>query len=400
MKKIIILSFDLEIGGVERSLIGLLNAIDYSRYAVDLFLYAHEGEFMDMIPPEVNLLPEIKPYSMFEKPIVEVFRRTCWHVGLVRVLSKLAIFIKSKAIRNVQGSLMSYYCRYSLPFLPRISDIRYDLAISFLEPHHFITKVQAKKTIAWIHTDYSNTSIDEKLERKMWDKFNYIAAVSEDCKKIFVRKFPELENKVLVIENILSPQFVYDQADADVSGEMPDEAGVLKICTVGRFSTAKGFDNAVLMCKKLIDMGCKTRWYAVGYGGDEPLIRAKIKETGMEENFIILGKKTNPYPYIKACDIYVQPSRHEGKAVTVREAQILTKPVVITNCATAQSQLQNGYDGMIVPMDIDNCAKGIAAIIEDEALLEKLISNTKQLDYGNENEVEKIYRLIEEAEIG
>ena len=71
-------------------------------------------------------------------------------------------------------------------------------------------------------------------------------------------------------------------------------------------------------------------WYVVGYGGDELLIRKAIAETGMEKHFVLVGKQINPYPYIKACDIYVQPSRYEGKAVTVREAQILGKSVAIT----------------------------------------------------------------------
>ena len=85
----------------------------------------------------------------------------------------------------------------------------------------------------------------------------------------------------------------------------------------------------------------------------------------MEENVIILGKRSNPYPYIKTCDIYVQPSRYEGKSVTVREAQMLCKPVVVTNYPTAKSQINDGVDGVIVPMDNEGCAEGIVAFIQD-----------------------------------
>lgn len=396
MKKIFIASFDLEIGGVERSLIGLLNAIDYTKYDVDLFLYAHEGEFMSMIPQNVNLLPQIKKYSMFEKPIKEVLKQKCYYIGFVRLLSKLFIFLKSKIQKNVTASLMNYYCKYSLPNLPQLSGSHYDLAISFLTPHYFVLeKINAKKKIAWIHTDYSYISVDDKFEIKMWEKFDDIAAVSESCQKTFIKIFSALEKKVIVIENILSPFFVSQQADRDVSDEMPNEDGVVKLCTVGRFSDAKGFDKAVVICKKLVDMDCKVKWYIIGYGGDEPIIRAAIRETGMEEKFIILGKKTNPYPYMKACDIYIQPSRYEGKAVTVREAQMLCKPVVITNFATATSQLQDGYDGVIVPMDIDGCAREIKNVIEDKDLQQRLIRNTKKNNYGNESEIGKIYGLIE-----
>ena len=115
----------------------------------------------------------------------------------------------------------------------------------------------------------------------------------------------------------------------------------------------------------------------------------------MEDRVIILGKKENPYPYIKACDLYVQPSRYEGKAVTVREAQMLCKPVVITRYATSASQLEDGVDGVIVPMDNEGCAKGIAAVIQDEKLRQHLIENTRNRDYSNAEEIEKIYQVME-----
>ena len=117
----------------------------------------------------------------------------------------------------------------------------------------------------------------------------------------------------------------------------------------------------------------------------------------MQEHVIILGKRSNPYPYIKACDIYVQPSRYEGKSVTVREAQMLCKPVVVTNYPTASSQIKNGVDGVIVPMDNEGCARGLAEVVTDKALQERLVDYLKKHDYGNESEVDKVYRIAEEA---
>ena len=114
----------------------------------------------------------------------------------------------------------------------------------------------------------------------------------------------------------------------------------------------------------------------------------------MEDNVIILGKKNNPYPYIKECDIYVQPSRYEGKAVTVREAQMLNKPVVITKFSTSRSQLKDGIDGIIVSLDNEGCARGIIDLIRDKNLQNKLIENTKENDYSNMKEVQKIYDKI------
>ena len=114
----------------------------------------------------------------------------------------------------------------------------------------------------------------------------------------------------------------------------------------------------------------------------------------MQEYVIILGKKENPYPYIKACDIYVQPSRYEGKCVAVREAQILGKPVIITNYETSASQLENGVDGIIVPMDNQSCADGIIRLIRNKELQKKLVFNMEKREYTNANEINKIYQLI------
>ena len=166
--------------------------------------------------------------------------------------------------------------------------------------------------------------------------------------------------------------------------------------SIGRFCNAKNFDNIPVICKYIVDKGLNIKWYIIGYGGDEQLIKDKIQEYNMGNYVFILGKKENPYPYIKACDIYIQPSRYEGKAVTVREAQILCKPVVITNYPTSKSQIDDGIDGIIVPMDNEGCAQGIIDFINDKELQDKIVNYLKEHDYSNSNEVEKIYQLMED----
>lgn len=167
------------------------------------------------------------------------------------------------------------------------------------------------------------------------------------------------------------------------------------LLSIGRFSYAKNYDNVPDICRRIVDAGMTDiMWFIVGYGSEKPLILRKITEAGMENHVIILGKKTNPYPYIKACNIYVQPSRYEGKSVTVREAQMLYKPVVVTNYPTASSQIKDGKDGVIVPMDNQGCAEGIVNLLKDKAKQEEIIQYLKTHDYGNEAEVEKLYRLI------
>ena len=198
-----------------------------------------------------------------------------------------------------------------------------------------------------------------------------------------------------MIENILPKNYIINKASLmnDEIREINTDT-TIKLLSIGRFCEAKNFDNVPNICKRILNKGLNIKWYLIGYGGDEQLIKDKIKEEGMKEHVIMLGKKDNPYPYIKACDYYVQPSRYEGKAVTVREAQILEKPVIITRYATSSSQLDEGIDGVIVPMDNEGCAQGIVDFINNKELQDNIVSYLKEKDYSNSSEIEKIYELM------
>ena len=394
--RILILIHYLEIGGAEISLIGLLNAIDKAKYDVDLFVYSHQGELMQLIPDGVNLLPEIPKYSTLERPMKEVLREGYVDIVAARLLAKIRHrrYRRTHKINGEDASIFQYVANCTTPLLPMVSDKEYDLAISFLNPHNIcLDKVRAKKKVAWIHTDYTKIHINKHLELPYWSGFDHIASISEAATEAFVKIFPELATKVIEIENILSPSFVQKRANGTAE-EIEPTSGVVNLLSVGRFCTAKNYDNLPFICKHLVEMGVNVRWYIIGFGGQEQLIREKIAEAGMEKRVIILGKRSNPYPYIKACDIYVQPSRYEGKSVTVREAQMLYKPVVVTNYPTASSQIENGVDGMIVPMDNRACAEGIKALIDNKELQARIVEHLHTHDYGNETEVEKIYKLI------
>ncbi len=396
MKKRIFIAIQyLEIGGAERSLIGLLNAIDYTRCEVDLFVYLHTGEFMSLIPKEVNLLPEIKEYAAINRPIKDILREGCIGIAIARIFAKLQYALYSKINKPREHSgIFQYVADCVTPLLPSLKRLgTYDVAISFLTPHNIVRdKVDAKEKIAWIHTDYSTISVNANKELPVWEAFDKIFAVSKGVKETFEKAFPTLGYKIEVMENILSPESIHKQAAMfDVTEEMPTIDGEMRFCSVGRFTEAKNFDNVPYMCKMLADKGLRFKWYIIGYGGDEHIIRENIEKTGTQHLCILLGKKSNPYPYINTCDIYIQPSRFEGKAVTVREAQILCKPVIITRFATSAAQLNDGIDGVIVPLDNAGAVEGIYNFAIDKELQKSLINYMSTHDFGNENEVERIY---------
>ena len=384
----------LELGGAEISLIGLLNAIDTSRYDVDLFVYSHRGELMKMIPAGIHLLPEVKEYAQIEKPIKEVLKQGGWEIALARLWAKYRFSRYAKKNDLKDGAAILHYISESvMPFLPDLTKYgEYDLAISFLIPHDIVLKkVRAKKKIAWIHTDYTRISVDVNKELPIWSRFDKIASISQDVTQTFLQIFPSLSDKIVEINNILSPLFVQNRAKEFAVSLANEKQNLL---SVGRYTSQKNFDNVPDICKRIREIGCDVYWYIIGYGGDETFIRSRIKEAGMEEYVILLGKKENPYPYMKACDIYVQPSRYEGNSVTVREAQMLCKPIVVTDYPTANSQIKQGVDGIIVPLENEGCAKGIVEFIKNKALQKKIVNYLQTHDYGNEKEIEKIYSLI------
>lgn len=284
--------------------------------------------------------------------------------------------------------------KLSLPYLPDLGRT-YDVAISYLWPHYFVAdKVKAKKKIAWIHTDYSTIDTNTRMDLKMWKNFDHIIAVSEACKTSFIKKYPELSGKVIIMENITSPDLVNTLADHEEAQEMKNDPRT-KLLTIARLCHQKGIDNAIKAMKRLRDKGYENvAWYVVGYGGDRGELEKLIRHHGLQDSFYLLGKKTNPYPYLRACDIYVQPSRYEGKAVTVLEAQIMGKPVLITNYATANSQLKHGIDGYITDQGVDGIVQGVEELLSNHTLCNELIKNTKKRSYRNQSEIKTLYQLI------
>ncbi len=379
----------MELGGAETSLLGILQSVDYNNFEVDLLLLDPSGALMDLIPKNVNILNTPKPYRHLFLPIKDVVKAGDFPIAAARIAARTA----GKKYSPKTYAIKQFAHKYATPFLPKIKK-RYDIALSFIDPHIIIgEKVNAAVKLGWIHFPFSKVNMNKKLDLEMWQKLDYIVNVSSECKALFDKYYPELSGKSIVLENVLSSEFIHKRSEAfNVKDEMPKKG--IRLLSVGRFVVAKNFDNVPEICKMIRETGLNVKWYIIGYGGSEQLVKDKIEEYGMQEHVILLGKKDNPYPYINACDIYVQPSRYEGKSVAVREAQILNKPVVITKYATSADQLEDGTDGVVVPMDNAGCAKGICDFINNKALRVKIAENQKHRDYTNSSELQKIYRLI------
>ena len=397
-KSLLIVSHALELGGAERSLIGLLDALDPQEWDIDLFLLRHEGELMGDIPAHVDLLPQIPAYTVLARPMKDTLREGHILLTASRMAGKSAArrYTKRHGFTDSVVSL-EYSHKYTCPLMPPIQPGKtYDLAISFLTPHYFVArKVSARKKIAWIHTDYSRVQVDRASETAMWGAYDYIASISDAVSEGFLGTFPTLGDKLVLIENIIPEKLLRRQA-CQQARDLVRTGDEKILLSVGRFSNAKNFDNVPWICKGILESGLDVKWYLIGFGSDEALIRRNIAEAGMDDRVIILGKKSNPYPYITACDLYVQPSRYEGNCVTVHEAQMLGKPVVITRYATSASQLEEGVDGVIVPMDNAGCAEGIAALLRDPGKMEQLSAACLGRDYSSRNAARALMDCLKE----
>lgn len=396
LKKILVVSLGMEIGGAERSLLTMLSELDYSKVEVDLFLLHRKGDLLKYIPKEVNVLEENECYSQLAIPLIDVVKNKKYSIVYGRIKAKILAKIYDAFHRPKNESYveLEYSHKYTQNYMPQIADDKYDLIISYLTPHYFAAKkAYGRKKIAWIHTDYAYIDCDVNSEKKMWDQYDKIVAISVAVKESFLKKFPMLEDKIIMVENTVSRKFIERQAnEIDVLNQLDQQS--VRLLSIGRFCHQKNFDNIPEICSLLIKQGHNVKWYIIGFGEDENLIKSRIKEYGMEKSVIILGKKINPYPYIKACDIYVQPSRYEGKAITVLEAQALNKSVIITNYGTASGQLKNGNNGIIVSLNNKECAEDIGKIIDDIKLQRKLTENCEKMQFPNDFGI--LYELCED----
>lgn len=404
MKRSILISvYDMEIGGVERSLINMLNSFDYERFEVDLLVFSHQGDLLHLLSGNARLLPENKSYKIFRKSIAQCVRDGQYAAVFIRLFMKLVAGARARRLNLREGSgyiQLQLVSKYLSSLMPAIGK-KYDAAISYAWPHDFMMKkVNADIKVAWIHTDYSNVDVDNRLDYAMWEQFDRIISISDACTDAFISQYPQLLGKMGLVENITSPAMIKEMAN-DISSEPLFDSDNFNILSVGRLSFVKGFDMAIYALKILKDKGYRNiKWYVIGFGGTEEELKLLIAEQKLEDNFILLGKKNNPYPYMSACDLYVQPSRYEGKAVSVTEAQILGKAVLITNYSTSASQVHHGINGYIADMSPEGIAEEIEQLFLSTEKRQELERHCSEQSFDNSYELEKLYNMIDGERAG
>ena len=393
-KSLLFIIPSLEGGGAERSLVTLLNLLDYEKYDVDLMLFRREGFFLGLVPECVNILDGGADYRHYDGSLASGFlyfiRKGKPGLAASRLRYAAAIRkVKSPGESRLVWNLLSEN-------LPRLEK-EYDAAIGYLEgnsTYYCVDKTKAKKKIGYIHSDYSKLNPDIVIDTAYFEKLDRLVAVSGECARNLVKIHPAAAAKTTVIENIVSKAEIEKLAGSEPLFDAQYRG--LNLLTVGRLSPEKGIDLAVEACRNLLDMSMDLRWHIVGDGPLRNELEGLVKNTGIERNFLFLGRQTNPYKYMAQCDIYVQPSRYEGKSIAVDEAKVLAKPIVCTEFSTVHGQIEDGVTGLIAGMDAASLADKIKLLAENSLLRQKLTANLREQSVGNEGEIEKFYALLNE----
>ncbi|EJR53263.1 hypothetical protein IIM_02627 [Bacillus cereus VD107] len=399
-KNLLFVMPSLSAGGGERSLVNLLSQINYQLYNVDLFLFHHEGIFMEYVPKEVRILPIQEKYQTFTLPLFQSIKTFVSNAEISLAYNRFLFFIKNRMGGNI-SKREQYNWKYVAQSLNQIEK-QYDVAIGFLEKtstYFCVDKVKAHKKIGWVHIDYNKLGMDPDFDALYFGKLDNIVTVSEECANVLVNKFPNKQSEINVIYNIVSPTMIHKMANQENKDVYCRKDNEIIILSIGRLHYQKGFEMAIQSCKELVDKGYKIRWNIIGEGTEREKLSDLIKINRLEGNITLLGLKSNPYPYIKQADIYVQPSRFEGKSIAIDEAKILNKPILVTNFSTAKDQIENEVNGLIVGMNSESIANGIEKLIKDIELKNKLVNNLTNESLGTEEEIDKLYEMLKDGSL-
>ncbi len=376
-------------GGAERSLITLLNLLDYEKYDVDLLVFRREGLFVPSVPKAVNLIDGGADYASFDGSAAAYIKNNLKSLHIGRALNRVKY---SKAVEKGNRKATWQTMKKALPCLSK----NYDAAIGYLEGnaiYYCVDCVKAETKIGYIHNDYNKLGLDKNFDEPFFEKLDYLVSVSPECSNVLKETFPVLKSKVKTVENIVSPSSLSSFANM-----VPDEyknANTKILLTVGRLSKQKGYDIAVDAAEILAKKNIAFRWFSIGRGELQNTIEKKIKEKNLQDKFILLGERANPYPYVKGCDIYVQPSYFEGKSIAIDEAKCFAKPIVATRFTTVLDQLTDEKTALLAEINAKSVAEKIERLIVDEALRNALSEGLKKEKIGNEEETERFYEMLE-----
>lgn len=374
-KQLLFMIINMNVGGTEKALLNMLEQLPPENYNITLLMLEEYGGFMNQIPRHVTIeyvidYPGMK--ELINKPLLHVALRSLkkWELG--KFIKASSLYIGSKLLQD-----RTFLYQTILKDYPQTAKT-YDIAVAYAGPMDFISyfvlkKIKAANKLQWVHFDITKIGFNCTFASKMYPYFDKIYAVSKQARNNLVHALPHLEEKTAVFYNLVSAQSVMNQSREGRGFSDPFEG--IRILTIGRLSIEKGQDLAIRALDRLIQDGYKVKWYCVGEGSSRKELEKLIAEFDLQEHFILLGSNPNPYPYLAQCDLYVQPSRHEGYCITLNEARCLNKPIVTTDFNGAREQITDGSTGSIVAINEYEIYIAVKQLLDNPALRSNYIKN-------------------------
>lgn len=393
-KKLLFVNESLALAGGEKSLIALLSKLDPNKYEIDLQLFKYGKELDAFIPEHVNILPPL-PYTQF------VTKGWFKNIGTLINLSTIGFFISKLTYSiNIRRGAYNHpeksqiYWKAAANSLT-VSNKKYDVAIAYAQgipTYYVIDKTEAKRKIAWVNTNVDFPPVNKIFQKSYYKKYDVIVPVSEITKEHLNNVFPQLRSKYYTIYDMIDYASILNMASLKT---VNFNKKIFNILTVSRLNQyMKGFDITLQVCKILKERGVIFHWYVLGEGSYREKIQEFVAVNKLESFITLLGTNSNPYPYYKSADLYVQTSRKEGFGISIAEARLLNLPVVTTRFDTVFMQMVHGKNGLVVDINATAVANAIELLMKNKQLYKSIIEYQKQEQKENYESVEKFDRLI------
>ena len=374
-------------------MVSLLNAWDTEKYETSLLLCCKDGDvFSDYLPKNIQLI-----YNPVIEHVMGGFSSLKWllvHGHFLLCLGVLLRLILSRIYRSLASELIAR-------MMPIVSDVHYDLIVDYGGQqllYYMVNKLSATKKVSFFHSDYSKWSFYYNADKKYYPLVDHIFTISQTCVDSLKHFFPNCADRVSIMENISSPTIIRQQSLESI-GEFKKQIDQMKangntiLCTIGHICRGKGFDFAIEASDILKRNGINFKWIFIGKVLEEDLLKL-IADKELDDNILLVGIQSNPYPYIGLSDIVVHPSRFEGKSIALDEAKILCKPIVVTNFSTVGDQFENGRNGTICEMSGKAVANAIIELINDSSLQDSYRMYLESHIIDNSSEVNKLYTYL------
>lgn len=350
--KLLFVIDSLRMGGAEKSLVTLLNLLPVADWDIEVMRMADGGELQPLLPPGLRLS--------------QVALHAPGLTGRVRYFAARAAMRIRRLISRRPGhpnDLFWRFMRHSVP--PHKGE--YDVAIAYQQgfPTAYVaTRVNARRKIAWVNADVAGAGYDAQFNMPFYRQMHTIVTVSDTLRALFTERYPSLASRVTAIRDIVDPDAVHRLAQGPSPYPAPLD-GTMRLLTVARMEHIKGLDLAIGAARLLRDSGLRFHWHFLGDGREHAALQALIDRHSLNGYVTLHGTVTNPYPWMRGCDIYIQPSRHEGYGIAIVEAMILQRPVIATDFPVAHDHI-DGLNGLIAPISPEGIAEAVTRLSDPD----------------------------------